>query len=88
MPCSFRNPANIRNPRIYCVNRYFLMFLRFPNSVILSCEQERCLCLETYVSSIPYGIEKCKVEFVKMHKGFFSFRGRYDILDGHQKYRK
>ena len=83
MPCSFRNPANIRNPRIYCVNRYFLMFLRFPNSVILSCKQE-----QTYVSSIPYGIEKCKVEFVKMHKGFFSFRGRYDILDGHQKYRK
>ena len=44
--------------------------------------------VQTYVSSIPYGIEKCKVEFVKMHKGFFSFRGRYDILDGHQKYRK
>ena len=59
-----------------------------PHVFTVSCEQERCLCLETYVSSIPYGIEKCKVEFVKMHKGFFSFRGRYDILDGHQKYRK
>lgn len=23
---NFRNPANIRNPRIYCINRYFLMF--------------------------------------------------------------
>ena len=88
MLCSFRNPANIRNPRIYCVNRYFLMFSRSANTATLSCEQERCLCLETYVSSIPYGIEKCKVEFVKMHKGFFSFRGRYDILNGHQKYRK
>ena len=88
MLCSFRNPANIRNPRIYCVNRYFLMFSRSANTATLSCKQEQWLCLQTYVSSIPYGIEKCKVEFVKMHKGFFSFRGRYDILDGHQKYRK
>lgn len=23
---NFRNPANIRNPRIYCINRCFLMF--------------------------------------------------------------
>ena len=23
---NFRNPANIRNPQIYCINRYFLMF--------------------------------------------------------------
>lgn len=64
------------------------MFSRSANTATLSCKQEQWLCLQTYVSSIPYGIEKCKVEFVKMHKGFFSFRGRYDILDGHQKYRK
>ena len=23
---NFHNPANIRNPRIYCIKRYFLMF--------------------------------------------------------------
>lgn len=23
---NFHNPANIRNPQIYCINRYFLMF--------------------------------------------------------------
>ena len=85
LPCSSRNPANIRNPQIYCVNCCFLMFLRFPNSVILSCEQERCLYLETYVSSIPYGIGKCKVEFVKMHTGFFLFRRRYAILNGKKR---
>ena len=61
------------------------MFLRFPNSVILSCKQERCLYLETYVSSIPYGIGKCKRDFVKMHTGFFLFRRRYAILNGKKR---
>ncbi len=49
------------------------MFLRFSKFSHLILRAGTMPVLETYVSSIPYGIEKCKVEFVKMHKGFFFF---------------
>lgn len=61
------------------------MFLRSANTATLSCKQEKWLCLQTYVSSIPYGIGKCKRDFVKMHTGFFLFRRRYAILNGKKR---
>ena len=63
-----RNPANIRNPPIYAVNRYFLMFGRVPSSNALSCKRERHFDLLTLASIKYLGIES-GYSFSRCEKG-------------------
>ena len=51
--------SNIRNPLIYCVNCYFLMFERVPSSKVLSCKHERLL---DYLNLISKNVNIIKVE--------------------------
>jgi hypothetical protein len=44
-----RNSPNIRNPLIYSVNRYFLMFGRVSNSLRFSAGRTRNVILDPYI---------------------------------------
>ncbi|HUM83235.1 MAG TPA: hypothetical protein PLN48_05600 [Lachnospiraceae bacterium] len=61
-----RNPKNIRNPHIYCVNGSFLMFLRVQGQKVIPAGRKTFLTFDACIThyNLPDG---------KMKKQYFGF---------------